>query len=100
VAEVVGAFSERRGFLGRCERGLAGFFPDAAIDGVGKQAAALAAEEASIGCGAVLGDVVTQQPCEGWGDGDLADFVGGTVLEVASFSPVAGFVPGAAGGGR
>jgi hypothetical protein len=88
VAEVVGAFGEGWGFLGGRESGLAGFLPDAAVDGVGGQTAAFAAEEASIGGGAVLGDVFTEQFAEGWGDGDGADFVGGAVLEVASFSPV------------
>ncbi len=76
---------------------MTGFLRGAPIDGVGKQAAALAAEQAAVGSGAVLGDVVAQQPGEHRGNRDRPNLLGSTVLEVAAFTAGAGFVPCASG---
>ena len=63
------------------------------------EAAAFAAEQAAVGGGAVLGEVVAQQAGERWGDRHRADLFDGAVFEVAAFAAGAGFVPGTSGGG-
>jgi hypothetical protein len=92
VAEVVRTFGERGFVLGWGEDGLAGFVPGAADDGVGGEVAAFGAEQAAVGCGAVFGEVLAEQPAEGRGDRDRADVAGGPVLELALLAAFSGVV--------
>jgi hypothetical protein len=85
VAQVVGAAGEWGGGQGGAERGVAGGVPDAAVDRFAEDAAAGAAEQSPVGCGAVFGEVLAEHAGQDGWDGDDADGAAGAVFEAAGF---------------